>query len=372
MQLAEEIRADRDYPPFPRAMMDGYAVRTGHAGRAVPVVGEVAAGQDVRTRVTDELCLEIMTGAACPPGTEAVVPKEHARVDGDRVALPRQIEAGRHIAPPGSECPAGRIVLSAGETVTPLAVAVMASFGLESVEVVPRPRLAVITTGGELVPVGQDPGRAQIRDSNGPMLVAMACDMGIDRPPHWHAADRLDAIGHALKQAADRDMVLISGGVSVGTYDLVPEALKRWDAEPIFHKVAQKPGKPLLLARKGDQLVFGLPGNPLAVHFCFLRYVAAAIRKMEGKPPVPDPLYGRLAKPIVPKRGRTYFAAAQVERSRPPHRGWRLQPLRGVSSADVFASCRANCYVEVPPGKAELAVGEKLAFTWIGSAPWPN
>lgn len=372
LQLAEPIAADRDYPPFHRAMMDGYAVRTADAGRTVDVVGEVAAGSAVEVRVVPGQCLEIMTGAPCPPGTEAVVQKEHVRRRGNLATLPRNISSGQHIAPQGSECPSGRLVLQPGETITPLAIAVAASFGAGSVQIIPRPSLAVITTGGELVPLAEDPGPGQIRDSNGPMLVAMACDMGIERPAHLHAEDRVEAILYTLGQVADRDLVLLTGGVSVGTYDLVPEALERFGAQRVFHRVSQKPGKPLLLARKDRQLFFGLPGNPLAGHFCFQRYVAAAIRQMEGKLPLPEPIRGQLAAAVRPKSSRTYFVTARAEPAEGTPPAWLIHPLPAASSADVFASCQANCYAEVPPGNQEIPPGEVLSFTWIGGAPWTN
>ena len=134
--------------------------------------------------------------------------------------------------------------------------------------------------------------------------------------------------------------------------DLVPEAVKRYGAEPIFHKVRQKPGKPLLVAKKGTQLIFGLPGNPLACHLCFHRYVAAAVRRMEGKPAQLPNFEGTLTEPVAPKRERTFFVPALAESSGEDRAGWRLHPLPGVSSADMFMPARANCYVEVPPGTA--------------------
>jgi len=372
LQLAESIRADRDYPPFDRAVMDGVAVRTCDAGTTVTVAGEVAAGDYVTTEVVPGSCLEIMTGAACPVGAEAIVPKEEIHRDVDRTTLPHEIEPGQYIAPKGCECRQGTTVLQTGRTVTPLAVAVMASFGVESVEVIPRPSMGVITTGGELIPPGREPAPAQIRDSNGPMLVAMARDMGVDRPPHLHAEDCIEAIVSALKEVADRDVIVLTGGVSVGTYDLVPAALEAYGAEQVFHKVTQKPGKPLLVAKKGQQLLFGLPGNPLAVHLCFYRYVAAAIRAMEGKPPTREPIAGRLAEPIEPKTSRTFFVPAHADRAEGDAPRWRIHPLPGVSSADVFTSSQANCYARVPPGTAAIPAGEILELTWIGSAPWPN
>jgi molybdopterin molybdotransferase len=378
LKLAQSVRADRDYPPFSRATMDGYAVRTADAGRTVMVVGEVAAGQDVKIEVAPGHGLEIMTGAPCPPGTEAVVKKEDTGRDGDRVVLPERISAGENIAPRGSECKAGRLVLESGETVTPLAVAVLASFGLESVEVIPRPSLAIITTGSELVSpdTGETPvplgllSPGQIRDSNGPMLQAMACGLGLEQPPHLHADDRLEAILHALGQVRDKDLVLLTGGVSAGKYDLVPDALQSYGAECIFHRVSQKPGKPLLLGRKGPQLIFGLPGNPLSCHLCFHRYVAAAVRQMEGKRALPDLLRGQLVELVRPRHSRTFFVQARAELLPQEPGAWQIQPLLGASSADMFACHRANCYVEVPPGERPLAAGTVVEFTWLGGTPW--
>ncbi len=370
LRLAQEVRADRDYPAFDRAMMDGYAVRSADGGRSVAVTGEVRAGMVSPVSVVEGRCLEIMTGAPCPAGADAVVPKEHARREGDRVQLPRAIAPGHHIAPQGSECPADRVVLVPGQTVTPLAVAVMASFGLRSVRVVPRPVLGTITTGSELVRADAEPGPAQIRDSNGPMLSAMTVDLGLARPLHLHADDRPEAIVHALGTLSDRDIVLLTGGVSVGNYDLVPDALRSYGAEVLFHKVRQKPGKPLLVARKGRQLVFGLPGNPLATHLCFHRYVTAAAAKMAGSRNVRQLVTGELSGPVSPKPGRTSFVPAVAAFVAGAGR-WRVRPTPGLSSADIFGSCRANCYLHVPPGSAAVAAGECLAFSWIAGTAWP-
>ena len=248
----------------------------------------------------------------------------------------------------------------------------MASCGRDSVRVFPRPRVAVITTGTELIPPGQTLAPAQIRDSNGPMLVVMARDMGLEPPEHRHADDRLESLLDALDQSSSADIILLTGGVSVGNYDLVPKALEEFGATTIFHKVRQKPGKPFLLARKDEQLFFGLPGNPLASHFCFHRYVAAAIRRMEGKPSDLRAQEGELAEPVNRKRVRTYFVAARAEHADQAAGGWRVRPLPGVSSADIFASCPANCYAQIPPGDDAARAADVISFTWIGNAPWPN
>jgi len=369
LQLADPVVADRDYPPFSRAMMDGYVVRMADAGQTLRVVGEIAAGQAIAGPWPPGQCFEIMTGAPCPAGTEAVVPKEEVVRHRDCATIPLAIRRGQHIAPQGSECLRGATVIECGAAITPLAVAVMASFGKSTIGVTPRPLLGVITTGGELAAAGQDPSAVQIRDSNGPMLSAMAVAIGLAPPRTLHADDRLATIRAALDCVADRDIVLLAGGVSVGTYDLVPEALRQYGAEVVFHKVTQKPGKPLLFARSGPQLLFGLPGNPLACHLCFHRYVAAAARQLAGKPAQSQPLLGRLTAAVKGPRLRTYYATARAEPDRAADGGWLVHPFPGVSSADIFSTCRANCYVEVPLGSEEIPAESPIPFTWVIGPP---
>lgn len=359
--LAETVHADRNHPPFRRAMMDGYAVHLASAGQTIDVVGRRAAGPTASFQtVTRHGCVEVMTGAACPSGTEAVVQKEHVRFDGSRVTLPAVIESGRHIAEPGSECAQGEAILRPGDLVTPLAIAALASVGRQDVAIVPAPRMAVIVTGEELVSGAQDPRDGQIRDANGPMLMASALTFGLASPEcRWVGDDRA-AIQAALQASGDCHLVVLSGGASVGDFDLVPGVLADWGAEILFHKVRQKPGKPLLLARRGASLIFSLPGNPLACHFCSCRYVQAAVARMRGHGRTGTG-EGRLASPLRPDRGRTLFVPAKVDREPSLHAAWRIHPLPGVSSADIFHSHQANAYVEVPPGPEELPAGTALA-----------
>ena len=237
LQLAEDVRADRDYPPFPRAMMDGYAVRRADAGRTATIVAEAAAGATATVTVSEGRVVEIMTGAPCPPGAEAVVPQEAVFRHGDQVGLPANILPDQHMAPQGSECRAGAVVLQSGQTITPLGIAVLASCGIERVLAIPRPSLAVITTGEELVPPGQVPDAAQIRNSNGPMVLAMARQLGLQHLVQRHAVDDPDATRRALDEVADRDLVLFTGGVSAGTYDFVPQTVVGFGAEILFHQV---------------------------------------------------------------------------------------------------------------------------------------
>lgn len=370
MTLAQDIVADRDYPPFRRSMMDGYAVRTADAGRTLPVIGQLPAGSVWKGELVAGQCLEILTGAPCPPGTEAVVQQERVRRHGDRVTLPAAIEPEQNIAPPGSECRAAERILAAGEVVTPMAIAAMASFGMAAVRVYPFPTLGIITTGGELATEGQPPLPGQIRNSNGPMLWAMARLQGISEPRQLHAADCTDAILRALERTAGLDIVLLTGGVSVGAYDLVPAALARYGAATVVHGVRQKPGKPLLFARKDGQLLFGLPGNPLACHLGFHRYVAAAVCKMSGRCAAAVRFQGELLQALRPRGGRTHFIPGRAVYAADARGSWRVEALPGASSADIFHGCGANCYIELPPGDRIVEAGSPCSFTWLGRSPW--
>ena len=360
--LAQQVAADRDYPPFDRAMMDGYAVRLSAAGAAVAVIGELAAGGVWERPLTDGQALEIMTGAPCPEGTEAVAPKEVVERQGETVRLPESLKQGQNIAPRAGACPAGRPLIDQGEPITPLTVGVLATVGRARVMVYPRPRVGIVSTGGELIGVDETPGPGQIRNSNGPMIAAYARAMGLEAPRVVEAADTPESLATALERVAAAEIVVLNGGVSAGKYDLVPQALTDFGAELVFHKVTQKPGKPLLFARRGRQLFFGLPGNPLSVSFGFHRYVAAAIRKMSGRRPQPEGGKGRLTDGFRVKGDRTVFQPARVEAGA---MGWRVAFQRNVDSADIFNTHHANAMVRLDPPVGEYVAGMEVGFEWM-------
>ena len=364
MILAQNVRADRDFPPFPRAMMDGYAVRLEDAGRAVQVAGEVAAGQAPTVEVTAGRCVSIMTGAACPTGTEVVVPVEKTRVEGMGVVLPADLIPGKHIAPKGTECPAGSVVLEVGHPLSSLTVAVLAAVGRLQIQTFDLPHIAIISTGSELCPPDQKPGPFQIRDSNGPMLAAQVLLAGLPQPLVLHADDNVASLSEALDRTRDMDIVLLSGGVSMGRYDLVPAALKKLGVNAIFHKVTQKPGKPLLFGRKEEQLFFGLPGNPQSSHFCFHRYVAPAARKMAGRSPLEPVRAAALTRTLKVNSSRTNFLLGRA-RSHDGH--LEVQPLAGKGSADLFSGQLANGYIRLEPGDNDLKPGQPVPFQFMGS-----
>lgn len=364
--LAETVVADRDYPPFDRAMMDGYAVRTADAGKRVSVVGEVAAGQPSSITVEPGTCVAIMTGAACPAGTDAVEMRERVRCESDTVSLPANIKPNQHIVRKGEERKKGAVVLESGVEITPLAVAALASVGRKQISVIEAPRVAVITTGRELISDDAEPQSHTIRDSNGVMLSAQLKHLGFHEILVLHAKDTIDSLASVLERASNADVIIFTGGVSMGRYDLVPDAIRDFGATTIFHKVTQKPGKPLLFAKIDRKLIFGLPGNPLSTHFCFHRYVAAVIKKIMGKAPVRYPNHARLSGDLVVESERTLFLLGRVERDGDL---WKLSPRVGRGSADFFSATDCTVYVKFPPGHHHLSTGAEVVFEWMDGYP---
>jgi molybdopterin molybdotransferase len=344
-------------------MMDGYAVRLSDAGRAVPVIGEAAAGSAYEGGIVDGQALSIMTGAPCPEGAEAVVPVEEAVEADGRLPVPAELSRGKHIAPRGSECAAGMVVAEIGDPVTPLTIGNLAAFGQETVSVIRRPRVQCITTGSEVVDGEAPPKAGQIRNANGPMLEALLQDMAVHNVTLHHAQDTRDALSKQLKKTSQADMVILCGGVSAGKYDLVPAALEAHGVTLLFHKVAQKPGKPLLFGVKGETLFFGLPGNPLACLHCFHHYVAPALRKRMGHTSLLAPCQGILEEALSAKGSRVVF---QLCHARFERDAWRILPLRGKGSADLFNVCRANAFLRLEVG-ASFDAGTKVSVLPMGS-----
>lgn len=363
--LLQPIHAKVAQPPFSKSMMDGFAVRVADAGSTVTRIGEVAAGGAPEPSLAPGQTVEIMTGAPCPPGTEAVVKVEDVRREGQQVTLPAAIEAGQHIQAAGALCQPDDEVIPAGDLLTPVTLAAAVAVGCHEAVVSSPPSLAVITTGDELTAPGEALGEASIFDSNGPMLEALARVAGAEHVRRLHARDTREALDEALGEAEDDDLVVLSGGVSMGRYDLVPAVLEAHGWEQVFHKTAQKPGKPILFARRGEQLAFGLPGTPLGSHFGFHRYVAAAMRKRLGQS-VSRPIHrGTLSRPVHARGARTLFRLARAQRL---DTAWRVDPLRWGGSSDLVGPARANCYLRIEPGEHHLEAGTEVSFELVDGA----
>lgn len=360
--LADPLCADRDYPPFPRATMDGYAVRVADAGKTLPVAGEVAAGRAWSSELAPGTVLEIMTGAPCPPGAEAVIQKERVTRQGARVTIPKDLQQGLNIAPTGCECPRDTEVVHTGDFLSPLALACAGTFGRATVQAYRHPTLALITTGDELVPVEVEPGPAQIRNSNGIMLTAMARAIGVRDISVAHASDTPDDLETHIQRASAADILLLTGAVSEGKYDSVPGALQSCGATPVFHKVTQRPGKPLFFATRGRQLIFGLPGNPLSCLLGFHRYVAPAVFALMGRKAERVQYRGTLRQPFSIKGSRTVFQLACAERVEDE---WRVGLCLGRGSADLYAAAQANALVRFEPDAGELGEGTPVRFEFL-------
>ena len=361
--LAEDIKADRDYPPYNRAMMDGYAVRITDVNRAVEVRGEVTPGKKFGKIIGDGEEVEIFTGAPCPKGVEAVVPLEQAVREGNMVTLPAIILGHQNIQARGAECRAGKLVLEQQTVIDALAIALLATFGKREVSVVRRPRVAIITTGDELVGHEEIVTEFQIRDSNGPMLSALARQLGLTEVTTARVPDSPAAFRAAFA-AAGADIVLFAGAVSAGKYDIVPSLLAEAGATAVFHRVTQRPGQPLFFATLGEQLIFGLPGNPLSALVGFHHYVTPAIRALSGRAPEPKWGVGPLAADFEAKGPRVIHQLARVERG--DGGVWQVSPIVGRGSADIYSAAAANAYVRFDIDAGVIKAGENVRFEWLG------
>jgi molybdopterin molybdotransferase len=355
--LAEEVFADTDLPPFDRAQMDGYAVRSEDL-REVParlrVVGEAAAGLGWRGRLGGGEAVRIMTGAPLPEGADSVQQVEVTREseDGLSVEVGRATEPGQFYVVRGSEIRAGERVLEVGEEISAARAAVLASFGYAKVSVRRRPRAAVLATGTELVPAGERPGPDQIRDSNTYSLAAYARLAGAEVARVPFAGDDPELLQSLIAEAArEADVLVLSGGVSMGRYDFTKAALAGLGAEIFFERVALRPGKPTVFARlPGGRrpLVFGLPGNPVSVSVTFNLFARAALRAMQGaREPALAEERAVLARPARGASERASYLPAALGTDE----GGRLlaEPLKWGGSSDFVAFARANALVILPP-----------------------
>ena len=368
--LAEDVAADRDFPPFDRAAMDGYAVRVDDVASA-PVVLEVAAqvraGQSPDRPLAPGQVVQIMTGAPVPSGAGAVVPVEKSRVlpGGRRVELLSAAAPGAHIARQGSEVRAGTIVLSAGETIDPAAVAVLAAVGKGRVRVGRRPTVSVLSTGDELVDVWDTPQGALIRNSNGYAVAAQVRWAGAEVTTLGTVPDHPERIADAVRAGFASDVLLVSGGVSAGAYDLVEDVLERFDVGLLFTRVAVKPGAPLVFGRRGDRLVFGLPGNPVSAQVTFDLFVRPALLRMQGARVVArPPLRVALKEAVDNRSGRRAYTPARVALEGDALVAW---PIRSQGSGDLVAHARANALVALDPERTRAEAGEIVDAVPLGN-----
>jgi len=367
--LAEDVVADRDLPPANRSVMDGYAVRSSDVAKCpctLRLIGEVAAGSAARPRVRPGTCVRVLTGANIPPGADAVVMVEQTDAADGLVTFQRKVPAGSNIRIRGEEAKRGAVLLSKKTVLGPAQIGLCAAVGKAELKVYARPDIAVLCTGLELRPVGARVRAHELRNSNGPALLAALRSRGYTNISLEVVPDDVGALTLRIEHAAEkRNVVLVTGGVSVGKYDFVPEAVAQIGATVRFHGVAMKPGKPLLYATlSGNRHIFGLPGNPLSAMTGFHEFVLPALRRMSGMPVKKCRPSMRLPldRALRSRKGRVECVLAQLLWKK---KGPLVRPLKSHGSADLVAGARADGVVVVPASVQELPAGSLVEFR-----PW--
>ena len=359
--LAQEIKTDREYPPFDRSTRDGYAVHSKEIepGTQLKCAGEIKAGDTVTEALARGTCIQIMTGAAVPAGADAVVMIEYTQREGDLVRFERAAQPGQNIVPRGSEARAGQTILRPGMRLGFAELALAAQVGATELQCAKRPRVAVLSTGDEVVLIDQQPGPFQIRNSNSVSLAAQVRIAGGEPVVLGNAADRVEDIGEKIERGLKEDALVLTGGVSMGKYDLVESVLKALGAEFFFDAVAIRPGKPAVFAICRGKPVFGLPGNPVSTMVTFQLFVTPAINLLSGADAQPLPLVeARLTEGLNEKAGLTHFLPARIEwHGAEPH----VSALKWQGSGDIATLAEANCFLVVPAEREKITSGERVS-----------
>ena len=368
--LAEDLRADRDFPPFPRSTRDGFAVRAADVETTpaqLRCIGEIKAGASAEESglvVQENECVEIMTGAPVPAGADAVVMVEFTQRNGDTVTAQRSVTAGDNVVAKGAEAQRGAVMVLRGTRVNHTIVAVAAAIGCAEIAVCRRPRVAILATGDELVDINLQPGPNEIRNSNSYSLAAQVQAAGGEPMILPVARDEPGELALFLRKGLEADLLLITGGVSMGKYDLVEQVLASLGARLFFTGAEIQPGRPVVFgelrsAERGAPF-FGLPGNPVSTMVTFQLFVRPVLDALSGAKPEPLRFaQAQLKSEVTARTGLTRFLPAKLA-------GGLEQPevelLRWHGSGDLMAASRANCYIVIPPDRERLAAGEAVTI----------
>jgi molybdopterin molybdotransferase len=370
--LAENIVADRNYPPFNRSIRDGFAVRAADVtqpGAKLRVIAESRAGVAFNGSVATDECVRILTGAPVPRGANAVVMHEYTREEGEFIIFDQAARVGQYYVLAGAEARIGEGVVSRGTRLGYAELALAAEVGHARIEVCRRPRIAILSTGDELVDVDGAPGPYQIRNSNNVSLAAQVALAGAEPIMIGHAKDEIADLRARIEHGLQFDMLLLSGGVSAGKYDLVEGVLSELGAEFFFDAVAIRPGKPVVFGWCRGKPVFGLPGNPVSTMVTFELFVVPAIEKLLGIAPRPLPIFkAKLAHPLNEKGGVAHFLPARVSWPARDTNAASADPMVEAvlweGSGDIGAVVRGNCFLVVNPPKLQIPAGE-----WVDVLP---
>jgi molybdopterin molybdotransferase len=357
--MSQQIVADRDYPPFHRATRDGFAVRSADcsAGPAkLTLIGEVRAGDSFTGEVGPGECVQIMTGAPVPRGADAVVMIEHTEPGEEEVAIKDRASAGQNVVAAGCEARKGEILLQAGTRLGYAEMAIAAQVGAAQVSVTRRPRMAVLSTGDEVVNYDERPRSFQIRNTNNISLSAQAMLACAAPIALGNVPDSPEDMRVRIERGLKEDVLVISGGVSKGKYDLVEAVLQEMGGELFFDAVAIRPGKPAVFGICRNKPVFGLPGNPVSTMVTFELLVTPALDLLSGTQPRPLALLkARVGTAVKEKAALTHFLPAQLTWD---SSGAVVKEIDWQGSGDIVALAQANCFLVVPESRLEIAVGE--------------
>ncbi len=352
--LARPIVADRDLPPFDRVAMDGFAFHAARASTPLRIIGEARAGTAFEGEVLPGQAVHVMTGTPLPHGADTVVPIEACRVQGDALKIDGNVTLGQHIATRGQDLRQGDVVAPAGRKIDAGNTGTLASVGATRVYVHRKARVCVMATGSELVPMTEVPGPAEIRDSNRLTLLTLAADAGANVVDGGLVPDEEAALSAAIRSAHGNDLIVFTGGVSKGEYDLVREAIEGEGGSVIFHGIAAKPGKPVLAAVLGDSLVLGLPGNPVSTLVMGNLLLVPAIRAMGRHRRVwPRHFKARLTGPIKAIGSRTTFLPGRLRTEGEA----AVQPLHHNGSGDLTGFAAGDCLIRRPAQGEALEAG---------------
>ena len=352
--LAEPIASDRDYPALPRSVRDGFAVRAADLPGDLFVIGEVRAGESFAGEVQPGEAVEIMAGAPLPRGADSVVMVEHCTVAGDRLTVPRTLDRGENVSPTGSQARANEVLLETGHRLGFAEIALLATVGSASVPVFARPQIAILATGDEIVEVGETPLDYQIRNSNVESLAVQVRRAGGCPNILPIARDLYQTTRELTEHGLRFDMLLLSGGVSAGKYDIVERVLADLGAEFYFDRVLIMPGQPLVFGKARDKFFFGLPGNPASTMVTFEIFARSAVELLGGQREAILPLvWSKLTHDFRQKSGLTRFLPAVLSAD-----GAQVTPMSWQGSGDVPSLARANAFLVTEPGRESWTAGD--------------
>lgn len=355
---ASPIFASMDVPSFDNSGMDGYALAWDESVDGRQVVDVIQAGNRPDFVLEKGKAVRIFTGAPVPVGADTVIPQEEIDSGEDMIFFDAEkFSRGANVRKRGAQCRVGTEVVPAGSAITPGTIGLLASLGIREVEVFPAPMIALILTGDEIIDLGNELQPGQIYNANGPALEAYLLQLGIGEVSVYKVEDEEDEVSRVIGEALERsDIVLLTGGISVGDYDFVKGSLEKNGVQGLFYKVRQRPGKPLFVGLRKEQLVFALPGNPASVLSCFMQYVKPSLLAWMGNPRAwSEPTFLPLSSEYTKKAVLTFFLKAKVENG-------RAVLLSGQESFNLLPFGVADGLVEIPQDADHIEEGSLVAF----------